>query len=158
VSSQLWAPVMLAPPRMILMLTAHCPCSRAAETGGVAVATTMTDDRAERLPPRSAATRYRYAVAGASPVVWEEVAVPGTEPVTSPSRRITYLSGGGPVAGVDQPNETELVVDGPAVRPVGRSSGGGFHGAQITRPTTRPSTATIATAITGRAHLRRRCG
>src|SRR5262249_55671150 len=83
------------------------------------------------------------------------VRVRGTEPTTWPSRRITYLSGGGPVAGRDQRNATELVVDGPAVKPAGRSSGGLFHGAQISRPASRPSTTTAATAITGTAHARR---
>src|SRR5215470_7264495 len=68
VSSHFEGPVRPAAPRVSLMLTVHGPCSRAADTGGVAVVTTMTDDGAERLPSRSAATRYRYAVAGASPV------------------------------------------------------------------------------------------
>src|SRR5262249_57102767 len=66
-SSHFGGPVRPAAPRVILILTVHGPCSRAADTGGVAVVTTMADDGAERLPPRSAATRYRYAVAGASP-------------------------------------------------------------------------------------------
>src|SRR5215469_12212605 len=68
VSSQLLGPVRPAAPWVSLRPTLHDPCSRAAETGGVTVVTTMTGDRAERLPPRSAATRYRYAVAGARPV------------------------------------------------------------------------------------------
>src|SRR6266568_6855543 len=53
------APLRSAPPRTILMATAHGPCKRAAESGGVDVLTTSTEDRAERLPPRTAATRYR---------------------------------------------------------------------------------------------------
>ena len=65
---QLLGPARPAAPRVSFKPTAHCPCSRAAETGGVAVVTTMTGDGAERWPPRSAATRYRYAVAGARPV------------------------------------------------------------------------------------------
>jgi hypothetical protein len=156
VSSQvLGVSLKLEKPLMILMLTVHCPCHRAAEMGGVEVLTTRTDDRAERLPPRSAATRYRYVVAGARPVPWYDVTVPGTEAITLPSRRITYLSGAGPVAGRDQLNATEPVVEGPATSPAGRSSGGLFHGAQITRPTIRPSTATAAVAATGMAHRRR---
>jgi len=54
-----------------------------------------------------------------------------------------------------QRNVTELVVEGPAVSPAGRSSGGLFHGAQSSRPASRPSTTTAATAITGTAHFRR---
>src|SRR5690348_1280204 len=77
--------------------------------------------------------------------------VPGTEPATWPLRRITYPPGGGPA----QRNATELVVDGPAVSPAGRSSGGLFHGAQISRPAIRPSTTTAAAAATGTAQVRR---
>src|SRR4029077_18663830 len=77
VSSHVGGPVRPAAPRVVLMLTVHVPCSRPAARGGVAVVTTMTGDGAERLPPRSAATRYRYAVAGASPVPREEGVVPG---------------------------------------------------------------------------------
>src|SRR6516165_5618341 len=55
VSSQRLGPVRLAAPRVSLMPTVHCPCSRAAETGGAAVVTTMTAEGAERFPPRSAA-------------------------------------------------------------------------------------------------------
>src|SRR6266487_1613147 len=79
--------------------------------------------------------------------------VPWTEPITLPLRRITYLSGAGPVAGPDQWNATELVVEGPATSPAGRNSGGLAHRAQVTRPAVKPSTAAITT--TGRTHLRR---
>src|SRR5215470_485923 len=127
-------------PRVILAATVHEPCQRAAETGGMAVRTVSTEDGAERLPPRSAATRYWYGVSGARPVVLYDVTVPETEPTTSPLDRIRYLSGSGPVAGFDQWNVTEPVVSGPAVSPVGRSSGGLFQGAQITRPVIRPTT------------------
>src|SRR6266700_4736567 len=154
-SVHLREPVRSARPRTILMLTVHGPCKRAADMGGVEVLTTRTEDAAERLPPRTAATRYWYAVAGARPVPRYDMTVPGTEPITLPSCRIKYLPGGGPVAGRDQRNVTELVVDGPAVSPAGRSSGGLFHGAQISRPAIKPSTATIANAATGTAHLRR---
>src|SRR6478672_4021537 len=84
--------------------------------------------------------------------------VPGTEPATWPSRRITYLPGGGPVAGPAQRNATELVVDGPAVSPPGRSSGGLFHGAQISRPAIRPSTTTAAAAATAQVRRFRGAG
>src|SRR6185437_786438 len=80
--------------------------------------------------------------------------VPGTEPATWPLRRITYLPGSGPVAGPAQRNATEVVVDGPAVSPPGRSSGGLFHGAQISRPASRPST----TAATAQIRRGRRAG
>jgi hypothetical protein len=67
-SSQLW---LLGMPRRseaawtILTPTVHRPSRRPADTGGREVATTRTEDRAERLPPRTAATRNWYAVAGA---------------------------------------------------------------------------------------------
>src|SRR6478672_5887898 len=82
--------------------------------------------------------------------------VPGTEPATWPSRTITYLPGSGPVAGPAQRNATEVVVDGPAVSPPGRSSGGLFHGAQISRPAIRPST--TAAAATAQIRRGRRAG
>src|SRR5215813_11733417 len=160
-SSQLWLlgmPLRSEAPWTIFTPTVHRPCRRAAETGGRDVATTRTEDRAERCPPRTAATRNWYAVAGSRPVPRYDVTDPGTEPTTLPSSRITYLSGSGPVAGPAQRNATELVVEGPATSPVGRSSGGLFHGAQITRPAIKPSTATAAIATRGITHLRRRRG
>src|SRR5215475_646138 len=158
-SSQLWLlgmPLRSEAPWTIFTPTVHRPCRRAAETGGREVATTRTGDRAERCPPRTAATRNWYAVAGSRPVPRYDVTDPGTEPTTLPSSRITYLSGSGPVAGPAQRNATDLVVEGPATSPVGRSSGGLFHGAQITRPAIKPSTATAAIATRGITHLRRR--
>src|SRR6516164_426830 len=119
------------------------------------VCTTSAADRAERLPPRTAAMRYWYAVSGARPATRYDVTVPGTEPITLPSCRTWYLSGGGPVAGRAQWKATELVVGVPAASPVGRSSGGLCHGAQISRPATRP-TATTVTIAAGSTHLRRR--
>jgi hypothetical protein len=142
-------------PRTILRLTFHGPCQRAAEMGGVRVVTTMMADAADRLPPRTATTRYRYAMAGASPVPRYDVTVPGTEPITLRSCRIMYLSGAGPVAGPDQRNVTELVVEGPATSPAGRNNGGLCHGAQMTSPAITPATATTAIAIMATARLPR---
>src|SRR5712691_2871286 len=51
-------PRRVSAPLTILMLTLHGPCQRAAETGGAVVFTVRTADSTERLPPRSAATRY----------------------------------------------------------------------------------------------------
>src|SRR6266487_4167465 len=160
-SSQLWLlgmPLRSEAPWTILTPTVHRPSRRAAETGGREVATTRTEDRAERLPPRTAATRNWYAVAGARPVPRYDVTVPGTEPMTLPSFRIRYLSGDGPLAGPAQRNATELVVEERATSPAGRSSGGLCHGAQITRPAIRPMTTTVAIATRGTAHFRRRRG
>jgi hypothetical protein len=84
-SSQLWLlgmPRRSEAPWTILTPTVHRPSRRAADTGGREVATTRTEDRAERLPPRTAATRNWYAVAGARPVPRYDVTVPGTEPIT----------------------------------------------------------------------------
>ena len=58
VSVHFLAPWMVPLPRVILALTVHGPYQRAAETGGMAVRTTRMLDWAERLPPRSATTRY----------------------------------------------------------------------------------------------------
>src|SRR5262245_39486049 len=58
-SFHLSAPLRDAPPLTILMVTVHVPCSRSAETGGVSVLTTRAGEKAERLPSRAAATRYR---------------------------------------------------------------------------------------------------
>src|SRR6266487_3017275 len=159
-SSQLWLlgmPLRSEAPWTILTPTVHRPSRRAAETGGREVATTRTEERAERLPPRTAATRNWYAVAGARPVPRYDVTVPGTEPIILPSFRIRYLSGGGPLAGPAQRNATELVVEEPATSPAGCSSGGLCHGAQITRPAISPMT-TVAIATRGTAHFRRRRG
>lgn len=154
-STQLLGAVRSAPPRTILRLTFHGPCQRAAEMGGVRVVTTMMADAADRLPPRTATTRYRYAVAGASPVPRYDVTVPGIEPITLRSCMIMYLSGAGPVAGPDQRNATELVVEGPATSPAGRNSGGLCHGAHMTSPAITPATATTAIAIMATARLPR---
>src|SRR5215469_1890766 len=154
-SSQFLWPVREEAPRTIFRWTVHAPCSRAAASGGMEVRTASAADRAERLPPRTAATRYWYALAGARPVTRYDVTVPRTEPITLPSCRIWYLSGGGPVAGPAQWNATELVVEVPAASPVGRSSGGLRHGAQSSRPTIRPSAATTAITATRKARLRR---
>jgi hypothetical protein len=154
-STQLLGAVRSALPRTILRLTFHGPCQRAAEMGGVRVVTTMMADAADRLPPRTATTRYRYAMAGASPVPRYDVTVPGTEPITLRSCRIMYLSGAGPVAGPDQRNVTELVVEGPATSPAGRNNGGLCHGAQMTSPAITPATATTAIAIMATARLPR---
>src|SRR5262245_25472760 len=157
-SSQLWLlgmPLRSEAPWTIFTPTVQRPSRRAAETGGREVATTRTEDSAERFPPRTAATRNWYAVAGARPVPRYDVTDPGTEPIILPSSRITYLSGSGPVAGPSQRNETELVVEEPATSPVGRNTGGLFHGAQITRPAIRPSTTTAAIATRGMAPFRR---
>src|SRR5262245_23960544 len=89
-------------PLVILMSTVHRPCQRAAETGGDLVFTVRAGERTDRVPSRTAATRYWYEVSGARPVLWKLVTVPGTEPTTLPLYRIRYLSGGGPVAGPDQ--------------------------------------------------------
>ena len=72
--------------------------------------------------------------------------MPGTEPTTLPLDRIWYLSGCGPEAGSDQWNITELVVAGPALSAVGRSSGGVRHGAQISTPAAIARTTTAAAA------------
>src|SRR5215475_11987349 len=157
-SSQLWLlgmPLRPEAPLTMFTPTVHRPGRRAAETGGREAATTRTEDRAERFPPRTAATRNWYAMAGARPVPRYDVTDPGTEPMILPSSRMTYLSGSGPVAGAAQRNETELVVEGPATSPVGRNTGGLFHGAQITRPAIKPSTTTAAIATSETAHLRR---
>src|SRR5215469_2727923 len=50
----LW-PVREEAPRTIFRWTVHAPCSRAAASGGMEVRTASTVDRAERLPPRTAA-------------------------------------------------------------------------------------------------------
>src|SRR5215831_956783 len=58
-SAHLWRPPLREPaPLTFLRLTAHGTCKRAAEMGGVTVRTARTADSAERLPPRTAATRY----------------------------------------------------------------------------------------------------
>src|SRR5262249_57978121 len=100
-SSQLWLlgmPLRSEAPWTIFTPTVHRPCRRAAETGGREVATTRTGDRAERCPPRTAATRNWYAVAGSRPVPRYDVTDPGTGPTTLPSARIRDLSGTRPVA------------------------------------------------------------
>src|SRR5215472_8805535 len=78
---------------------------------------------------------------------------PGTEPTRRPCRRISYRSGTGPSAGPDQRKATELAVEASATSPVGRRTGGFFHGAAIDTPMIVPRMTTTATA---RAASRRR--
>jgi hypothetical protein len=96
-------------------------------------------DRGELLLPRSAFTWKVKDIAGVSPRASNQVTVPGTDLITVPFSKITYLSGVGPEAGPAHLKDTELVVELSGVSPVGRKTGGLPARLHAATPTVPPS-------------------
>ena len=95
-------------------------------------------------------------MSGVSPVARYEVAVPGTEPVTLPFRRMRYCVGRGPLEGADQKIAAEVSVARPAVSRVGRATGGPAAECHLAQIAALAAIKTMAaTPLTATTQLRR---